>query len=438
MWTPAVLDTVCALLPSPEQLTRPFERRVRVYPPREVTRRGEEAPPEAGGLGAADVEAIWAAVERLYETGLHPALQFCMRRRGAVLIDRAIGHARGNDPDDPPDAEKVQATPQTLFNLFSASKAITAMVIHLLDDRGLIRLDDAVAEYIPEFGRHGKQWITIRHVLTHRAGIPTIPGVEIDLDLLADWERIIELLCETRPTWPPGRRLAYHALTGGYVLGEIVRRVTGRTIREVLRTEILDPLQIAHLDFGVAPEQIPQVARHALTGPPVLFPFSWLMKRALGVAFEDAVRLSNDPRFLTAIVPAGNAIGTANEASRFWQCLLEEGELDGVRVFGRRTVRRARSEQTYLEFDMILGVPVRYGLGFILGGEHLSLYGPHTPQAFGHLGFTNVIAWADPEREIAACLMSSGKPFISAAVLRVYGLVYEIARRVPRSARLRC
>jgi CubicO group peptidase (beta-lactamase class C family) len=413
-------------------IPNPIEKKIRRFRPAEVTTRADEEPAAAGGLSSADVDAIWQRVEQVYATGLYPAVAFCLRRHGRVVIDRAIGHARGNAPGDTPDGALVPATPRTLFNIFSASKAVTAMVIHLLDDRGVLHLDDAVAEYIPEFGTHGKEWITIRHVLTHRAGIPTIAGVDVDLNLLADWERIVQILCDAEPTWPPGRRLAYHALTGGYILGEVVRRVTGRDIRRVLREEILNPLGIAHMDYGVHTEDLPLVAENAFTGPPVLFPFSWLLKRALGVDFIAGTELSNDPRFLEAIVPAGNVICTANEASRFWQCLLNEGELDGARIFDRRTVRRARTEQTYLELDLILGFPVRYGLGFILGGERVSLYGPGTPHAFGHLGFTNVVCWADPERDIAACLMTSGKPFFSPGVLRVYGVVREIARRIPR------
>ena len=408
-----------------------LETRVRTLPAAEVTSRNDAAEVEPGeaGLEPADVAAIWRAVEALYETGTHPAIGFCLRRRGKVVLDRAIGHARGNAPDDPPDAPKVPATPATLFNLFSASKAVTAMLVHLLDERRLLHLDDPVADYIPGFERHGKDWITIRHVLTHRAGIPTIAGVDVDLDLLADPARVVELLCDARPTWRPGRRLAYHALTGGYVLGEVVRRVTGMGIHAFLRKEVLDPLGFAHMNFGVAPADIPRVALHAFTGPRLVFPFTWIMKRALGVGFEDAVRLSNDPRFLTAVVPAGNAIATANEVSRFYELLLRGGTLDGVRVFDPKTIRRATVETSWLEVDLTLLAPVRYGMGFILGGDHVSLYGPRTPRAFGHLGFTNVIVWADPDRDVTCALMTSGKPFATPRVWRVYDVVRQVANR---------
>jgi CubicO group peptidase (beta-lactamase class C family) len=415
-------------------------RSVRVHPLPEVTTRNSDAEvePAAAGLSRDGVARIWGAVESLYRSGSYPAIAFCLRRQGRVVLDRAIGHASGNVPGrngvGPP---LVPATPATLFNLFSASKAITAMVLHLLDDRGLVHLDDAVAEYIPEFRRNGKDWITLRHVLTHRAGIPTIPGQKVDIALLTDWDRIIEILCEARPMLPPGRRLAYHALTGGYVIGEVVRRVTGRDIRQVLREEILDKVGIGHLSYGVAPEEQDAVAENVFTGPPLPWPLSWLVRRALGVGVREATELSNDPRFKTSIVPAGNVIGTADEACRFYQLLLNEGELDGVRVLEPRTIRRAVGETSYLEIDLTLTLPVRYGMGFMLGGDIISIYGPATPRAFGHVGFTNVITWADPERDLAAALMTSGKAFVHAGLLRWLNVMRVVAREIPRTGPVR-
>jgi CubicO group peptidase (beta-lactamase class C family) len=391
----------------------PLAMHVRAFPPDEVTSRNAEAEPRAGGLAQEDVDEIWKSVVRLYETGLQPAIALCVRRRGVVVLDRAIGHLRGNSPGEAKDAVRVPIRHDALFNFFSASKAVTAMVIHLLDERGLLHLDDAVVEYFPEFGKNGKEDVTLRQLLTHRAGIPNVPQARVDVGLLSDPERLLGILCDAKPLSVPGRRLAYHALTGGFVLGEVVRRVTGRDIRRVLREDILGPLGFATFDYGVPAERVGEVAVNAFTGLPAFPPQSWALERALGLGAREATELSNDPRFLTAIVPSGNVIGTANEASRFFQLLLEEGELEGVRVFERRTVRRAVREQSYLEIDSFLGMPVRYGMGFMLGAERFTPYGPHTPKAFGHVGFTNVIAWADPEREISVGLMTSGKPFIT-------------------------
>lgn len=418
------------------RLAEPVETLAKPVDPAEVLRIRPDAELDdvrSVGLEPADAEAIWQTVADLYRTGLHPAIGFCLRRRGKVIFDRTLGHVDGGSLA-PGGVQSAQvASPDTLFNLFSASKAITAMVVHLLDDRGEVHLDDAVAEYIPEFARHGKDRITVRHVMTHRAGLPTIPGDDVDLDLVSDPARIIELLCDATPTLAPGRRLAYHALTGGFILGEIVRRVTGKPIDVVLREEILDPLGFRTLGYGVAEDRLGEVAKHVFTGPPMIFPYAQLVERALGVSMHDAIELSNDPRFLAGPIPAGNVVGTADEACRFYELLRCGGELDGVRIFDPRTVRRATGEQSYLEADLTLVFPVRYGLGFMLGSRWASPYGYATEHAFGHIGFTNVITWADPERELSAALMTSGKPLITPRALAWLRVMWTIARRFPRT-----
>jgi CubicO group peptidase (beta-lactamase class C family) len=402
---------------------------VHVYPASEVTTRAVEVPPGEGGLTAEGVAEIWASVVRLYETGLHPSIALCVRRRGHVVIDRAIGHAHGNAPGAALDAPKIAATPRTLFNLYSASKAMTAMVVHLLDERGLLHLDDPVAEYLPEFGKNGKDWITMRHILTHRAGIPAIPkGMQVDLDLISDPWRVVQLLCDAAPVSPPGRRLAYHALTGGFIVGAVVERITGRDIRSFWRSEVLDPLGFEHLSYGVPAAEVRDVAENVFTGPPTAPLYGAILKKAFGVGIREACELSNDPRFLTAIIPAGNVIGTANEASRFFQLLLQGGELDGVRIFGRRTVQRALMEQNFLEIDSTIGLPVRYAMGFMLGSKWLSFWGPDTPRAFGHVGFTSVSVYADPDRDISVALMTTGKPMISLGQLTWLNIPRTIAR----------
>lgn len=398
-----------------------------------VTARGEEIRPREVKLSRAGIERIWAQVEALYRTGLHPAIQVCIRHRGAVVLDRAIGHAAGNAPGDPPEARKVPVDPDTPFRLYSASKAVTAMVIHKLDDLGVLHIDDRVADYVPAFRRGARRHITIAHVLCHRAGIPALPPAAMDLDLLERPDEIVELLAQMPLRLRPGRRLAYHAVTGGFVLGEVVRAATGQDIRSVLRKEIRDPLGLRWLDYGVAPEDVPLVARDAITGLPPLPLFAQVLERALGAPVERVLELAHDPRFLAGILPAANGVANARDLAAFFECLRNEGELGGVRVFEPRTVRRATSEQSFWEVDFTLGIPVRYGLGFMLGGEWLSLFGPGTPHAFGHLGFTNVLAWADPDRSLAAAIVTNGKPFLDIEVVRLYQLLMGIGREIPRA-----
>jgi len=391
-----------------------------------------ETNPRAVGVSRQSVARIWQAAEALYGSGMHPALQLCVRRRGQVIIDRAIGHARGNGPDDLEDTPKVAVTPETPFNIFSASKAVTAMVIHLLDQRHLIHLDDPVCEYIPEFAEHRKQWITIRHVLTHRAGIPNLPPGSLDLDRLEDPEGIVRTLCEAKPTSRAGRELAYHALTGGFLLGAIVKRVTGSDIRAVLEREIRQPLGLRWMSYGVRPRDVQAVALNYFTGPPRVFPLSMMLRRTLGVDFRVAAEMSNDARYLLGIIPSGNVVTTANELSRFYQLLLNGGELDGVRIYEPRTIRRATSEQSYLELDLTLGMPVRYGMGFMLGAQWFSFFGPDTARVFGHLGFTNIVSWADPERQVAAALMTSGKPILYLGLYNIFDVLRQIGLACPK------
>jgi CubicO group peptidase (beta-lactamase class C family) len=391
-----------------------------------------EVDPRSVGVAPGALDQVWEAVRTLYRDGVHPAIQLCVRRRGEILIDRAIGCARGAGPNDPIDAEKIPISTETPFNTFSASKAVTAMVIHLLDQQHLLHLDDPVSEYIPEFGVHGKRWITIRHVLTHRAGIPNVPADAMRLEVLDHPDEVLHFLCNARPTTRAGRRLAYHAISGGFVLGEIVRRVTGQDIRSILASEILEPLGFRWMNYGVHPRDVDRVALNYFTGMPVLWPASWMFRRFLGVEFERVPALGNDPRYLTGVIPSGNIVSTAHELSRFYQLLLNGGELDGVRIFEPRTVRRAVSEQSYLEFDLSLAMPVRYGMGFMLGRRRMSFYGPDTLHAFGHIGFINIMGWADPERRIAVALMTSGKPLLYPEIRHFSDIIKQIGLACPK------
>jgi CubicO group peptidase (beta-lactamase class C family) len=398
-------------------------------------REGAEVSPREVGMTRAGVEEIWKGVESVYRSGMHPAIALCLRRDGQVVLDRAIGHASGNGPRDSGDARKVATTPDTPFCIFSASKAITAMVAHLLDQRRLIHIGDRVCEYIPEYGTHGKDAITIAHVLSHRAGVPNLPREALDLERAGDRKYLLKLLCDAKPSTRPGRLLAYHAISGGYVIGEIVQRVTGKSIRDVLAEEILDPLGFRWGNYGVRKGDVSRVARSYATGPPIVPPISTLLTRALGAPVDELTDVSNDARFLTAVVPAGNIVTTADELSRFFELLRAGGELDGVRIFEPSTIRRAITEQSYLEVDLTLGAPLRYSLGFMLGAKRISLYGPDTEMAFGHLGFTNMIGWADPERALSGALLTSGKPVLYPELPELFGAMRRIGANTPKVKR---
>jgi CubicO group peptidase (beta-lactamase class C family) len=406
----------------------PF-RRVRI--PRDLTpligHSDREVDPESVGMTAAGVERIWASVVRLFRRGMHPALTVCVRREGEVVLDRSLGWARGGGPGEPRGGDRVVlATPDTPFCVFSTSKAITATLLHVLAERGVLHLGDRVADYLPEFAGKGRDAITIEHVLSHRAGIPQIPRELMDLDRLADPDRLLEAIPLLRARHRPGTAVAYHAVSGGFVLAEVVRRATGADIRTVLAKEILEPLEFRWTNYGVAAADVPQVGLSYPTGLPPLPPISNLLTRALGVPVDELTRMSNDPRLLTGIVPSGNVVSTAFELSRFMELLCAGGTMDAITVMTPRTIRRALAETAYHEFDRTLGVPLRYSSGFMLGARAMSPFGPHTDEAFGHMGFTNISAWADPRRELAVGLITSGKAVVGPHL----DALWRFARRV--------
>jgi CubicO group peptidase (beta-lactamase class C family) len=408
----------------------------RVAVPRELepltARSDREVDPESAGMTVAGVERIWAATERLFRRGMNPAITLCVRRNGQVVMDRSLGWARGAGPHDPRDAERVLATPDTPFCIFSSSKAVTATVVHQLAERGLLHLGDRITDHLPEFAGAGRDPITIAQVLSHRAGIPQLPRDLMDLEHLEDPEAILQAIPRLRSRHRPGAAVAYHTVSGGFVLGEVVRRVTGKDIRTVLAEGILDPLGFRWTNFGVAQEDVPLVGLASPTGPRTVPPVSGLLTRALGLPVDELTALSNDPRFLTGIVPAGNVVSTAFEMSRFMDLLRAGGTLDGVSVLTPRTIRRATAETSYHEFDRTLGFPIRYAQGYMLGARALGLYGPDTDDAFGHLGFTNVSMWADPRRELAVGLITSGKPVVGPHLDALWRLFRQIGREAPK------
>lgn len=393
----------------------------------------DEVDPGSVGLTDKQVEAVWRAVKRLYATGMQPGISFVMRRHGQVVLKRAIGFSSGNGPGDEA-TEPVPMTPDTPICLFSTSKAFAAMLVHLLSERNLVSLLDPISHYLPEFGRNGKQDISIYQLLCHKAGIASIE-VEKQKDvfeLLLDQEAIRERLYDMAPE-NPGHHHAYHALSSGFIIGALVERVTGISLRRFLRENVSKPLRMKFLDFGARPSVIPRIARNYVTGFRPDAPTDVYVRRVIGASLRNAIDISNDPRFYRSVIPAGNMVATADDCSRFFQCLLNGGELDGIRVFSPLTVRRATVEVGKSQIDRSLLVPIRYSAGMMLGGGRLSLFGPDAPATFGHLGLTCNLAWADRERDISVTMLTTGKPLIGGMHLpMLIAFLYSISKHCPK------
>lgn len=392
-----------------------------------VTRTGSnEVLPEKAGMTQVQVARIWSAMEKLYLTGNHPMLAICLRRYGQIVLNRSIGHAQGNSPTDSAITPKLIATPDTPLCLFSASKTFTAVLIHLLNERGLINLLDPVSYYIPEYAVHGKQETTILHLLTHRGGIPQLAN-ESDPELLFDHRSCVKKICAAKAIFPAGHHPAYHAITAGYILGEIIERVTQQTIKEFLQENISVPMDMPYLNYGLASEYRSIVAQNCVTGLNPALGTNAFFKRMLGGDLQSIVNVTNDPRFMDAACPAGNIYTTAEQSGRFFEMLLNGGIYKGKQILARTTVRRSTIENARTSFDRTLGMPMRYSAGFQLGSYPFGIYGPATRQAFGHLGLSNNFCWADPERDISVSILSSGKSIIGSHLFALVNLLCQIS-----------
>ncbi|MGH8530248.1 MAG: serine hydrolase domain-containing protein [Nevskiales bacterium] len=398
--------------------------------------RNETAPSEVGLTDTA-VKKIWAAVEDLYRTGTQPAITLALRRHGKVVLNRAIGHAHGNGPQDGPDVPKLLATTDTPICLFSASKAITAMLVHKLAEEGALSVNDLVSRYLPEYADNGKQHTTLRHLLSHRAGIPTVPVRNPDPSILYDWDGAVRMLCAAKAVTSSGETQAYHAITAGYILGEVIRRVTGRELRDVMTDKFRKPLGFKYFNYGLEEQYDDLVGLNYFTGPKLIFPLNLIAKRALGIEFEQVAPVSNDAGYRRAVIPAGNIYATADECSRFYQMMLNEGELDGVRIFTPETVRNAIRPAGVRQFDRTLVLPIRFSQGMLLGERSVSLYGVNCEHAYGHLGFIQIVTWADPQRELAAALLTTGKPMEARSLYYLSKLMWTISTQCTPARRAR-
>jgi CubicO group peptidase (beta-lactamase class C family) len=394
----------------------------------EVTRidHAAEVAPYSVGVREGGIDRIWSAVETLYRSGLQPAITIVVRRRGEIVMKRAIGCLRGNGPGERED--RVVLEPDAPICLFSASKAITALLVHKLAEDGKLHLDDRVAQYIPEFAAHGKDRVTIRQLLAHRAGIPKLPIKHPDPSLLRHWDAMVSMLCLAPPFDPRFEKQAYHALTGGFIVGELVRRVGQIELREALQQWIAEPLQLKSLSFGLPPERRAQSPMNYLTGPKPVWPITRIAEHVLGVDFARAVTASNDDAYLSAIVPAGNLYASADDACRIFQMLLNGGTLDGRRVLREDTVAEAIRPVGRIQLDGMLNIPIRFSPAFMLGENPVGLWGPNCREAFGHIGFMTVLCWADPRRDLSVAILNNGKSVAPTAILQMAKIVGAITR----------
>lgn len=386
-----------------------------------VTTVGHEDDPSDALTTGAAVESIWASVRSWYRLGTTPAIQICLRRRGVVVLNRAIGHGWGNGPGDGPDAERIPVTPDMPFCGFSTAKGVAAAVMFMLVEQGAFELEDPVCAYIPEFAANGKEKITIGDVLSHSAGVPFVTAPHRGYQLVIDEQAAERALADLTPSWPRGRFRVYHALTSGLIQRLLVQRATGTSMREHLTDRVLEPLGFRWTNFGVRSEDLDQVVPSVKTGPKPSWLASYLARKALGGRMDAAVSDSDTRAFLTAELPSGNLVTTAPELSRFYEILARGGELDGVRVLQPETIRAAIQPAT-----RIPGVGGRVSRAGYELGARTSKFGYNTESHFGRSGLTTQYGWADPARGLSGAILTSGKAQIDGA--RPWQLCAQISK----------
>jgi CubicO group peptidase (beta-lactamase class C family) len=333
---------------------------------------------------------VQETIDQLVESGQERGIQVAVYRHGEQVVDAVAGVA------DPATGRLV--TPETPFYNFSIGKGATSTVAHVLAERGLFGYDTPVVELWPEFGAHGKQGVTVRHVLSHSAGVPGIPP-DTTVEDLCDWDKMCAAIADAELWWEPGTKIGYHAYTFGYIVGEIARRATGKPISQVLREDVAGPLGVAdELYFGMPASEHGRLARleDAEGGPDMSsLPADLPMFKAGPVNLMPTADLGSRTDILAADIPAGGKT-SARAIARMYAALL--GEVDGVRLISAQRLREATGV-AMSGVDAVFGMPTTWGLGYSIG--LLGSTAQETPTVFGVGGAGGTFAYGDSATGVA-------------------------------------
>ena len=305
----------------------------------------------------------------------------------------------------------------TIVNTYSTTKGMTALVAHRLVEQGLIDLDAPVAQYWPEFAAAGKQDVPVRWLLSHQVGLPAIRET-LPPETLYDWDAMCAALAATEPWWTPGEKHGYHPVTYGFLVGEVIRRASGKTVGQLFREDVAEPLgadfhiglpesehgRVSDMIGSLAP---PKTTAKTESGKPALKikgPLAEFMNdmadptTMVGAAFNNPRIRSgahNTAEWRKAEIPAANGHGNARALARIYGALACGGEVDGVRLLEPESIRQARTEQVKGPDATLASMPMRYGLGYMLRTDFMPL--SPNPNSFGHPGAGGSIGMADPD-----------------------------------------
>jgi CubicO group peptidase (beta-lactamase class C family) len=334
------------------------------------------------------------ALEEGIREGLHLGVQIYVSLHGETVADAAVGENRPGEP----------LTSDHLMLWLSSTKPVAAVALARLWELGRLEIDDPVARHIPEFAANGKEGITLRHLLTHTAGIRL-------LDLgwpRASWEQILARICAMRPEprWVPGEKAGYHQASSWFVLAEVIQRVDGRPFDRYVREEIFEPLGMADSWIGMPAERWRAYHEEGRIGA------MWNTEgpRPVDHGWDSEERCVRTQ-------PGGNGYGPMRELGRFYEMLLGRGELGPARVLSPQAVEAITARHRTGMLDHTFRHVIDWGLGFIVnsagyGPDSVPYgYGHHASRrAFGHSGYRSSAGFADPEHGLAVAVVCNGTP----------------------------
>ena len=343
----------------------------------------------------------------------------------------------------------------TMAPSFSTTKGVASTLVHIMVDRGKLDYDARIADYWPEFAQAGKEEITLRQVMTHQSGLYHIRQMIDHADRMLDWEHMVHAIERAEPIHPPGERTGYHGLTYGFLVGEVLRRVTGKDFSFLVENELAKPLGLDGFYVGAPEEELgraaelmwPRAADAMRRVTPDGALARWLgttativdsaLSGALGLvgidldlgSLIDALAPRGISGFefdsgetLRAAIPAGNGLFTARSLARMYATLAGGGKLDGHRLISTETLARATELQEPTGSHAVIPFDMRWRLGY-----HGIITTRGFPRhAFGHFGFGGSGAWADPSRELAVAMIVNcgmGTPFGDTRTARISGAV---------------
>jgi len=357
--------------------------------------------PASVGMDKRGLDQAVTLFRSQYGKYMFPGGQLCVRRGGKAVLNEAIGTARGWRKDE--GIFPVEVRPETPFPVLSAGKPLGAVAVAMLEDRGVLDVGMPVAEWIPEFSRHGKGEITILDVLTHRTGL-SLPGLVADLSIWHDRQAVLEQLVDTRPVYPRGTMM-YAAYEYGWILSEVFVRAAGRPLAEFVEKELCEPrepLGLPALKYGLAGRELSDLAYSYWLGK------DKVMVSKINVA-ENFERTNNSLEQIESLNPAVSLVSDAASLAAFYEFLVHGGVTrSGERLISEEVLRKYTTKNVS-GLDKSSGFFSSLGRGFMVGSTFVSSFGWwNTKPCFGHLGGFSSLAFGDHERKLAAAIVTNG------------------------------